>query len=91
MSFKLDAYCYYNFCCSRFSSEIQESSEKGLLTIKDLLEVKNLLIFWIQKVRTECDVLLYLCVYFPILRNIYILVKRIWEGIMWRILTYTKI
>lgn len=64
MSFKLDAYCYYNFCCSRFSSEIQESSEKGLLTIKDLLEVKNLLIFWVQKVRTECDVLLYLCVYF---------------------------
>lgn len=31
------------------------------MTIKDLLEVKKLLIFCIQKVRTECDLLVYLC------------------------------
>lgn len=61
MSFELDRYCYYNFYCSCFNPEILEFSDKGILTNKDLLEVKKLLIFWIQKVRIECDVIVYLC------------------------------
>lgn len=47
--------------CSRFSPESQELSDKGLFSTKDLFEVSKLLIFWIQKGRAECDVLVYLC------------------------------
>lgn len=56
MTFELDSNCYYY--CSQFTAENLDLSERNLSTVKDLLEIEPILVFWINELQSDVEILL---------------------------------